>query len=57
MAGKAYRCNWHVQHDGKDYKAGDSITLEKDEADELLKSGAVSDPRKVADKGDGEAQQ
>jgi len=41
VAKKKYAVQWLLSHDGKDYPAGETITLSSDEATPLLESGVI----------------
>jgi len=39
---KQYRVQWLLSHNGKDFNAGDVLSLTDDEAAPLLKSGVIT---------------
>jgi len=54
-AGKEYKVNWALGHDGTNYAEGDSIELGREWAAPLLECGVISNPKakKAKDDGDG----
>lgn len=38
---KGYECQWQLQHNGKTYKAGDTVQLTDEEANSLKETGVI----------------
>ncbi|MNT97226.1 hypothetical protein D3C72_2395000 [compost metagenome] len=49
MAIKKYNVNWTLDHDGKQYQAGETVSLDEKRAEPLVNSGVIILPGKAAE--------